>query len=145
MTLCGETMGARGVMADSQALLRMLVIHISYRKYKLVQSTKTPVIFIHGNSDSALQTTSFATGWDNSILVRKKMKREISILFSTFNNRATHRLTFMLRLGGTTRQPGLLRGGNKFCSDFCLAKLILLEQDFFPSIFPCSGSAGRTP
>ncbi|CAD6191583.1 unnamed protein product [Caenorhabditis auriculariae] len=26
-----------------------------------------PVVFIHGNSDSALQTSSFATGWSNSV------------------------------------------------------------------------------
>ncbi|EFP11221.1 CRE-FIL-2 protein [Caenorhabditis remanei] len=34
---------------------------------KFPKSTKTPVIFLHGNSDSALKTSSMATGWDNSI------------------------------------------------------------------------------
>ncbi|CAI5452566.1 unnamed protein product [Caenorhabditis angaria] len=29
--------------------------------------TRPPVIFFHGNSDSALKTDSFSTGWDNSI------------------------------------------------------------------------------
>ncbi|CAJ0582682.1 unnamed protein product, partial [Mesorhabditis spiculigera] len=31
------------------------------------KSTKTPVIFIHGNSDSALSSSMTATGWDNTI------------------------------------------------------------------------------
>ncbi|CAJ0936220.1 unnamed protein product, partial [Mesorhabditis belari] len=30
-------------------------------------TTKTPVIFIHGNSDSALHSSATATGWDNTI------------------------------------------------------------------------------
>ncbi|EGT32289.1 hypothetical protein CAEBREN_32674 [Caenorhabditis brenneri] len=33
----------------------------------LTKATKTPVIFLHGNSDSALKTSSLSTGWDNSI------------------------------------------------------------------------------
>uniref|UniRef100_A0A1I7UMV7 Lipase n=1 Tax=Caenorhabditis tropicalis TaxID=1561998 RepID=A0A1I7UMV7_9PELO len=32
-----------------------------------IKASKTPVIFLHGNSDSALKTSSMATGWDNSI------------------------------------------------------------------------------
>ena len=31
--------------------------------------TKTPLIMCHGNSDTALQTNSFSTGWDATILV----------------------------------------------------------------------------
>ncbi|CCD70369.2 Lipase [Caenorhabditis elegans] len=33
----------------------------------ITKASKTPVIFIHGNSDSALKTSSMATGWDNTI------------------------------------------------------------------------------
>ncbi|PIC27616.1 hypothetical protein B9Z55_019814 [Caenorhabditis nigoni] len=34
---------------------------------KITKANRTPVIFLHGNSDSALKTSSMATGWDNSI------------------------------------------------------------------------------
>uniref|UniRef100_A0A8R1HKL7 GPI inositol-deacylase n=1 Tax=Caenorhabditis japonica TaxID=281687 RepID=A0A8R1HKL7_CAEJA len=46
-------------------------------------ATKTPVIFVHGNSDSALKTTLFATGWDNSIAYFEKQGYTSSELYVT--------------------------------------------------------------
>ena len=39
------------------------------KRYMDEEVRKIPVIFIHGNSDSALMSNSFSSGWDQSIRV----------------------------------------------------------------------------
>ncbi|CAI2353967.1 unnamed protein product [Caenorhabditis sp. 36 PRJEB53466] len=47
------------------------------------KASKTPVIFLHGNSDSALETSVFATGWDNSVAYFVKQGYTTAELYAT--------------------------------------------------------------
>ncbi|CAJ0957112.1 unnamed protein product, partial [Mesorhabditis belari] len=69
-------------------------------------STKTPVIFIHGNSDSALHSSKTATGWDNTIsLFLSKGYTEADLYATSWGdtnalnaNGRTHNCSNVLRL-----------------------------------------------